>query len=402
LNSPYSPIHGEDGCEATGVLYQSYFAQNGVIMTNLGNENLCADSEQAKRRAKSIKTRMKELGYEMPLTHAYEALASSCGFRNWPTMKAQFDQPVYAKPTFLDELEIEFSGESNLISSLKQVKGGRLDLFYAPTGKGKTTLINALILENVRQALSKGRGLPEVRIIDVGPSTTGLVDALRELLPAKRKDEVAYFSVKRDGVITLNPFDLPLGLREPTARMRTSLVHLMMSMAFGWREISNSHDLKTFFGSLIDSVYNRLSDRGAGVPKLYGATNSSLVREINARLLKGPRRNEAVSWWNIVDELVEGGEFELAELAQRHAVPTMQDFHASIPEKSESSDVGGPDLSLVALDMGSQIAACSLLHAPTTLDTRRSRSASLISMIWFISSGTRALQGPPFLLQGLR
>ena len=57
-------------------------------MTTLGNENLCNDAETTKKRAHAIKSRLGEMGHKAPLSHAYEILATSCGYRNWPTMKA--------------------------------------------------------------------------------------------------------------------------------------------------------------------------------------------------------------------------------------------------------------------------------------------------------------------------
>jgi hypothetical protein len=43
--------------------------------------------DQAKQRAYAIKARMAELGNSVSMTHAYELVATSCGYRNWPTMK---------------------------------------------------------------------------------------------------------------------------------------------------------------------------------------------------------------------------------------------------------------------------------------------------------------------------
>ncbi|MCS4089940.1 glyoxalase superfamily protein [Rhizobium sp. BK176] len=45
-------------------------------------------SEQAKSAAKNIKSRLKAIGVEMSMGHAYEALAGSRGYANWSTMKA--------------------------------------------------------------------------------------------------------------------------------------------------------------------------------------------------------------------------------------------------------------------------------------------------------------------------
>ena len=57
-------------------------------MTSLGNENVRAPIDKLKQRAYSIQSRMSELGHKIPLTHAYEALATASGYRNWPTMRA--------------------------------------------------------------------------------------------------------------------------------------------------------------------------------------------------------------------------------------------------------------------------------------------------------------------------
>lgn len=58
-------------------------------MTTLGNENARSPIEKLKKRAYTIQSRMKELGHQVSLAHAYEVLATSSGFRNWPTMKAK-------------------------------------------------------------------------------------------------------------------------------------------------------------------------------------------------------------------------------------------------------------------------------------------------------------------------
>ena len=58
-------------------------------MTTLGNENARSPIDKLKKRAYTIQSRMKELGHQVSLAHAYEVLAASSGFRNWPTMKSK-------------------------------------------------------------------------------------------------------------------------------------------------------------------------------------------------------------------------------------------------------------------------------------------------------------------------
>lgn len=61
-------------------------------MTTLGNEILRDTAETTKNRAHAIKSRLEEMGYKAPLSHAYEILATSRGYRNWPTMKSTLDK----------------------------------------------------------------------------------------------------------------------------------------------------------------------------------------------------------------------------------------------------------------------------------------------------------------------
>jgi hypothetical protein len=48
-------------------------------------------TEQAKSAAKNIKSRLKAIGVELSMGHAYEALAGSRGYANWSTMKADME-----------------------------------------------------------------------------------------------------------------------------------------------------------------------------------------------------------------------------------------------------------------------------------------------------------------------
>jgi hypothetical protein len=56
-------------------------------------------SEQTKSAAKNIKSRLKALGVELSIGHAYEALAGSLGYANWSTMKADMQKPAVVVST---------------------------------------------------------------------------------------------------------------------------------------------------------------------------------------------------------------------------------------------------------------------------------------------------------------
>jgi ABC-type proline/glycine betaine transport system substrate-binding protein len=70
---------------------------------HIHDQNSVTDADAAKRAAKRIKDRMGDLGYDAPLSHAYQILASNYGHPNWATMKALLERPPSGKPNPSDE-----------------------------------------------------------------------------------------------------------------------------------------------------------------------------------------------------------------------------------------------------------------------------------------------------------
>ncbi|MDR2349789.1 MAG: hypothetical protein LBF41_04055, partial [Deltaproteobacteria bacterium] len=83
-----------------------------------------------------------------------------------------------------------------------------IDLGLSPMGAGKSVLLNTM---NLAHALLPGSDKPGlVSIIDVGPSSKGLVELLKNALPPERRDEVSFKRLRLSPDCALNPFDLPL------------------------------------------------------------------------------------------------------------------------------------------------------------------------------------------------
>src|SRR4029077_14552402 len=65
-----------------------------------------------------------------------------------------------------------------------------IDLIYARPGSGKSVLSNAI---NLALFLSPGiQRLPRIAIIDIGPSSSGLISLLQEALPYEKRHLVGY------------------------------------------------------------------------------------------------------------------------------------------------------------------------------------------------------------------
>lgn len=72
---------------------------------------------------------------------------------------------------------------------------------------------------NLGLVLSSGfRRLPFIRIIDIGPSSEGLIDLLREGLPPDRRHEAQFHALVNDAGWAVNPLDTQLGWRRPCRR----------------------------------------------------------------------------------------------------------------------------------------------------------------------------------------
>ncbi len=61
---------------------------HGKMMTKSEDSNTRVPLEKLKRRAYSIQARLKDLGQSISLAHAYEALATASGYKNWATMRS--------------------------------------------------------------------------------------------------------------------------------------------------------------------------------------------------------------------------------------------------------------------------------------------------------------------------
>lgn len=193
-----------------------------------------------------------------------------------------------------------------------------IDLVYAPPGSGKSVLMN---VSNLALCLSPGlERLPYIAIIDVGPSSAGLIELLKEALPKDKKHQANYFRLRMSADYAINPFDTQLGCRYPTGPERAFIVTVLTLLAtpVGKQEPYNS--AADMAGLLVDTVYKIFETR----PKRY----EPYVNELIDRALEeeGFHRESSTSWWDVVDFLFQHDRVHDATIAQRYAVPTLSDL----------------------------------------------------------------------------
>lgn len=209
-----------------------------------------------------------------------------------------------------------------------------IDLIYARPGSGKSVLSNSI---NLALCLSPGIArLPRIAIIDIGPSSSGLISLVKSALPNNQKHLVAYHRLRMVPQMAINPFDTQLGWRFPSPQDRAFLVNFLSLLATPVGESKTYDGISDMAGMIVDELYKNLSDKAN--PHMY---TSNLEIEIDNKIKElNISIDKKTSWWEITDALFEKGEIRLAHIAQRYAVPLLADA-ASICRTQTIADLYG-------------------------------------------------------------
>lgn len=196
------------------------------------------------------------------------------------------------------------------------------DLIFAQPGAGKSVLMNSL---NLGTCLTAGLSeLPYIAIVDIGPSSSGLVSLIREALPMNKQHEAAYYRLQMSHQYSINPFDTQLGCRVPLPDERSFLTELIVLLCTPPGQEKPYDGMQQLAGLVVDEMYRWRDDKEANaearpyLPRLEASVDEAL-QKFNIHLPDDPY------WWDIVDKMFEIDEYHIANLAQRHAVPTLND-----------------------------------------------------------------------------
>lgn len=209
-----------------------------------------------------------------------------------------------------------------------------IDLIYARPGSGKSVLSNSI---NLALCLSSGiQRLPRIAIIDIGPSSSGLISLLKEALPKEKQYQVAYHRLRMTKDMSINPFDTQLGSRYPSAQDRAFLVNFLTLLATPVGEITTYDGISDMAGLIIDELYKNMADGGR--PNPYTA---ALNADVDAKILEhGIKIDAHTSWWEVTDALFSAGDVHAASIAHRYAMPLLADA-ASIARTKPIEDLYG-------------------------------------------------------------
>ncbi|CAM4428010.1 MAG: hypothetical protein LEGION0398_MBIBDBAK_00464 [Legionellaceae bacterium] len=253
-----------------------------------------------------------------------------------------------------------------------------IDLIYARPGSGKSVLSNAI---NLGLCLLGGlQRLPRIAIIDIGPSSSGLISLLREALPYNQRHLVAYHRLRMTPEYSINPFDTQLGCRFPTPQERSFLVNFLTLLATPLGASKPYDGISDMAGLVVDELYKLLADDGK--PYTYTPDIEPIVDGILEEI--GFIRDPRTSWWEVTDALFAAGFIHEAGLAQRYAMPLVADA-ASICRTPVVEDLygkiiaptGEPLINAFGRMISSAVREYPILSRVTNFDIGEARIVSL-------------------------
>jgi intracellular multiplication protein IcmB len=253
-------------------------------------------------------------------------------------------------------------------------------IIFALPGSGKSVLMNS---DNFASVFVPGATeIPYIGIIDIGPSSSGLIQLLKDAAPENMKHYFMYERLKNTTDYSINVFDTQLGARFPTPSEKQFIVNFLVNILTpaGKSPFESSDNLAN---AVVTEIYKHYADTRSGQPKEYIKNRNA---EVDAALLKYNINAQNWSWWKVVDTLFDLGEKHVAGIAQRYAVPLLEEC-VSIAErtaqirdiysKPTSGETRETLLGLFGRYLSENIAMFPLLNNPTQFDLGEARVVSL-------------------------
>ena len=224
-----------------------------------------------------------------------------------------------------------------LAYSLEESGDYGCDLVHGIPGRGKSVLLGSLSLAFCLQGGQ--RRLPLLAVVDIGPSSSGLISLVREALPVDRRYEAGWFKLQMTREQAINPCDTALGCRYPLPPEREFLFNFLALLLTPVGERAVPDGVAETISPMIDAIYAMRDDgRAGGDPHPYTRGRDDEVDgALECRDLHLP---EDPLWWDVVDRLFEAGEVDAAGRAQRFAAPTLVDCLQAVREPAVQDLVG--------------------------------------------------------------
>ncbi|WP_327210531.1 hypothetical protein [Rhizobium leguminosarum] len=247
------------------------------------------DAPAAKIAAKNLRTRMKALGVDFPLAHAYEGVAAVFGHPTWNVLSAAPPEglPFSILPDDAIPLSVLF---------------------------GKTALYRSII-EGLRVPAERAGSRSVLRCVVIGSRPyLGMPPTVD---PSVKSTRVTFSSEKP---LPISIFDTPLGRRLPTPQHRHRIALFLASIIRIVHPLEATPAILEQLEILVDALYLHHSDGGRKSHPFKRASSSATHGELE---LAGLPIIGGETWWNAADRAYAGRNLALSRAAQSNAVPRL-------------------------------------------------------------------------------
>lgn len=207
-----------------------------------------------------------------------------------------------------------------------------LDLFVAPSRRGKSMLANALLLATVLSSATltdTGVKLPLIGKLDIGDATSGFIDLIVHGLPREHAHLAAYIPYDFIPEHAYNIFDTEACCRRPF-KYHMGFLKNFLSLVCMPEDKSTFEGMDQIIHAAIEAAYDLTEDSVSGKPKPYRKSENKTLDAVLDKLdVSFPRH---ASWWQVADFFAERGDIRHARMATQHAVPVIHDLLEAIQE----------------------------------------------------------------------
>lgn len=206
-----------------------------------------------------------------------------------------------------------------------------VDIFIAPPGRGKSVLANTI---NIGLCLSpaaigtNGAKLPLIGKVDIGNSAEGFVRLIQEALGPRRKHEAIFSALQFAAGFEFNVFDLQVGCEYPLPIEKAFLENFLALATLPLGQTKPFEGMTQLIALVIDEAYRICTETGGGAKHYHPGIESEVDNAIER--LGIVLHDQRPFWWDVVNALCDAGEHRLAERAQRHAVPILEDLIGAV------------------------------------------------------------------------
>lgn len=252
-------------------------------------------------------------------------------------------------------------------------------LYFATPGSGKSVLLNAINLANVSTlGLSD---FPFIGILDIGISSSGFIEMLRDILPENLKHIAITEKLKNTSEYAINILDTQIGSRKPSIEDVFFIANtITLAISPTGKEAYDS--VESMVTQIIEKTYEHFSDKNE--PKIYKKYINEKI-DIELEKLNMEIIEDETTWWEVTDFLFKNKKIELSKKAQRNAVPIISDLvyisqtNQSIRNSYEEVKIptGENLIQYFNRSIGEMVVQYPMLSKPTVFDIS---SAKIISL----------------------